>query len=123
MPFIREGDAMKAKLLVFGAVCVILLAVNFQSSFAGKKGAQVTYQFTSINAMGKETEAYGINQGGAIVGRYVGSSSLLNSKVYHGFIIDRNSTETIDVPYGTDTVVYGINSRGKVVGSYRVSGK
>ncbi len=114
---------MKVKLLVLSAACVILLAVNFQTSFAGQKGVQPPYQFTSVNVMGKETEAYGINQGGAIVGRFVGSSSLI--KVYHGFMVDRDSTATIDVPnnLGADTVIYGINSRGKVVGGYTASGK
>ena len=68
---------MKAKLLVLGTTCIILLAANLQTSFAGKRGAQVSYQFTSKNVNGKETEAYGMNQGGDIVGRFVSSKSLL----------------------------------------------
>jgi len=119
-------DAVKTKTLVLSAVCIIfiLLAANLQTSFAGQKGSQVQYQFTSISVVGKETEAYGINQGGDIVGGFVSSSSTystFSTDAYHGFISDRGMIETIDVPssYGSDTVVYGINPRGKAVGGYK----
>ena len=114
---------MKTKLFVLGSACLVLLAVISQASFAGQRKSQVQYEFTSIDIMGKETETYGINQGGSVVGRFVGSSFYFTG--FLAFVMDRHSTTTIDVPpdLGSDTIPYGINARGKIVGSYGNSGK
>jgi hypothetical protein len=63
------------------------------------------------------TQAFGINDGGVIVGQYFDGST------FHGFV-DRPSQggrrlfDDIDPPGSTQTAAYGINSAGVIVGAY-----
>ena len=66
-----------------------------------------------------QTEAFGINDAGDIVGRYQDSAG-----TEHGFLLRNGQFTSIDAPPGPDTFAFGINSRGDIVGfSVTVSGQ
>ena len=114
---------MKTKLVVLSAFCVILMAVDFQSSFGRANGPQVQYQFTPVSYLGRDTAAYGINQRGDIVGRFRESSKSLYSLINedHGFVQRGDSLPSIDFPKAISTIAYGINRQGQIVGAYSMS--
>src|ERR1700730_2389599 len=76
-------------------------------------------QFKTIDvpaAFGSQTQPYGINPQGDIVGYYSDSSG--NT---HGFLLSRGKFTTIDVPGAGAplyTEPYGINPQGDIVGYY-----
>jgi uncharacterized membrane protein len=73
--------------------------------------AQGTY--TQIDYPGAvQTEAYGIDTAGDIVGAYSDS----NNNV-HGFLLSGGVFTALDVPGATDTAATGINDMGQIVGS------
>jgi probable HAF family extracellular repeat protein len=59
------------------------------------------------------TLASGINDAGAVVGRYTDSSG-----TNHGFLWQGGSFTTRDVPGALSTQVIGINNTGDIVGGY-----
>jgi len=70
--------------------------------------------FTSIDVPGSsQTQAFGINDAGQIVGAYVYSTGTL-----HGFVATGGDFTSIDVPGSSFTIAYGINEAGQIVGFY-----
>jgi hypothetical protein len=68
-------------------------------------------QFDIPDATGS-TAAFGINNGGTVVGSY-------DKNGYHGFIRSPGgSYTTTDVSGAANTLIYGINTSGRVVGGY-----
>ena len=63
-----------------------------------------------------ETDAFGINDRGQIVGVY----TVGTIQQQHGFLWDGSGFTTIDVPGAIWTQAEGINNRGQVVGFYNV---
>jgi probable HAF family extracellular repeat protein len=59
------------------------------------------------------TVAFGVNDAGAVVGRYTDSSGR-----DHGFLWQEGSFTPIDVPGAVHTSISGINDAGAVVGGY-----
>jgi len=76
-----------------------------------------SYTFTTIDVPNaSRTLAFGINDGGQIVGFYEGASG------YHGFLYDSGIFTPLDIPFagaatGT-TRAFGLNNRGQIVGAY-----
>jgi len=68
-------------------------------------------QYTQIDIPGSiQTETYGINNSGDLVGRYRDSSG-----VDHGYLMRKGKVTTIDY-VGPETYAWGVNSSGTVVG-------
>ena len=61
------------------------------------------------------TLAYGINNRGAISGRYIDGP---DGNVPHGFVLRRGKLTTFDFPGASRTFLFGINNRGDTVGAY-----
>jgi probable HAF family extracellular repeat protein len=88
-----------------------------------KKGNTATVAVTVTgtidvpSTLGSQTQAFGVNNSGQIVGRYVDSGG-----TSHGFLLSGGSFTTIDVPgagaFGT--TANGINNSGQIVGFYNV---
>ena len=71
-------------------------------------------RFTLIDYPGaSNTQAWGINSRGDIVGYYVGADN--NN---HGFLLNGGHYTTIDYPGAAVTLVNGINPQGDVVGEF-----
>src|SRR5262249_47353095 len=86
---------------------------NFAHGFLLSNGA-----YTILDVPGAtDTEAYGINNVGQIVGSY------RNSTGTHGFLLSNGAYATLDGPSIsfpiTYTVAYGINDFGQIVGLYQ----
>jgi uncharacterized membrane protein len=99
---------------IFFGLAVKIMVFGTGTAFAA------TYTFTDINYPGaSETQAWGINNSGQIVGFYP-SSSVTNA--YHGFLKTDDTYTSIDAQpnYWTkarSTQVWGINNSGQIVGS------
>ncbi len=71
----------------------------------------VNYSFTTIDVPGAvETNAFGINNSGQIVGEFTASSRA------HGFLLSGGAFTTIDVPGAINTQAFGINDSGQIAG-------
>jgi uncharacterized membrane protein len=82
--------------LAFGAVCSV---------------SADTYTVSTIDVPGADqTQAYGINDSGQIVGLFYDATG------FHGFLKDGDAFVVIDVPGGF-TEAFGINRKGRIVGS------
>ena len=68
--------------------------------------------FDVPNAMPNETAANGLNDGGQIVGTYVGHDGN-----FHGFVRDGSTFATIDCPGAVATIAWGINPNGQIAGN------
>jgi probable HAF family extracellular repeat protein len=91
--------------LVLGALALTLLALASGAS---------AFSFTTIDVPGaSQTDAFGVNKAGQIVGFYEDASFTL-----HGFLRNTDGTfTTIDVPGAGSTTAGGISGR-KIVGGY-----
>lgn len=79
---------------------------------------QRSFDFQTIEVPGaKRTVAWGIDNGGKIVGNYVDSTGT------HGFIFRGGKFATIDFPGAVFTSALGIGARGEIVGTYRMRGE
>ena len=68
-------------------------------------------QYTQLDIPGAiQSEAYGINNSGDIVGRYRDTGG-----VDHGYLLRKGVVTTIDYT-GPETYAWGVNSKGTVVG-------
>ncbi len=75
-------------------------------------------KYTTIDVPGAVlTEAFGINNGGQIVGAFYG-----HDFVTHGFLLSDGVFTQIDFPAATATYATGINDSGQIVGFYTVMG-
>jgi hypothetical protein len=91
----------------------VLLAALL-SVAAAAETPKLTFTFTTIKVRGAQSTAiYGVNNGGAMVGSYVGGGG-----VRHGFRLVNGKVKKIDDPNGTDTYCFGINKHGSIVGWY-----
>jgi probable HAF family extracellular repeat protein len=70
-----------------------------------------SYTYTTFNIPGAVTQAFGINDGGQIVGYF-------HNPRTHGFLKDGNTYTTLDVLGATNTVASGINNGGQIVGTF-----
>src|SRR4029077_8355746 len=87
--------------------------VNFHGFLRDKHGV-----FTAINYPGAtDTQAYGINDSGDIVGTYRDTAGL-----NHGFLLSKGTFSTIDFPGAGSTSARGINSSGDIVGTFAPGG-
>ena len=77
--------------------------------------AKAQYTFTTIDVPGiYDTQAFGINDAGQIVGYYEPYVGPL-----HGLLLDVDgSYTTLDVPGAIETDAVGINASGQIVGYY-----
>jgi len=80
------------------------------------------YRIVAIDAPGSVgTLALGINDGGQIVGAYADTAHpecLTTLRRCHGFLMDRDTFVTIDVPGAMTTFAQGLNDQGQIVGQY-----
>lgn len=72
-------------------------------------------RFTTLDAPGSDgfTVGQGINNAGTAVGLYADEEG-----TSHGFVVDRNGYQTVDVPGAFWTEIYSVNAQGQVVGAY-----
>jgi hypothetical protein len=70
--------------------------------------------YTTLDVPGSgETDAFGINDAGQIVGSFFDDSG------FHGFLLDVDgSYTTLDVPGANQTEAHGINNVGIIAGLY-----
>jgi uncharacterized membrane protein len=81
----------------------------------GHHGAPGSYlPFDYPGASSAQTEPYGINDDGDVVGVYAFESDWIP----HGFLQHEGDFTTIDVPGAQGTMARSINSRGEIVGQY-----
>src|SRR5262245_24151018 len=74
----------------------------------------LSYSFTPIDVPGAiETEVYGNNDAGQIVGAYRAANN-----VVHGFLLNGGNYTTIDPPGTNGTNAAGINASGQISGIY-----
>lgn len=90
-----------------------LVAAGLVVGGVGRANAQPSYVYTTLHVPGSvNTEAYGINNVGQIVGYYDrgGGPS-------HGYLLSGGAYNTIDVPgFAVATVLRSINDSGQIVG-------
>jgi uncharacterized membrane protein len=86
-----------------------LMALGLLVGLAADAKAQPTYSFTTLDWRW----ANGINASGQIVGYYYDAADRI-----YGFLLDKGSYTTLDVPGATNTIAYGINDSGQIVGYY-----
>jgi probable HAF family extracellular repeat protein len=73
-----------------------------------------SYTFTTFDVPGAtNTEAFGINAAGQIVGVFGDATGSV-----HGFLTDGATFTPLDVPGATGTNAFGINDRGQIVGLF-----
>jgi probable HAF family extracellular repeat protein len=100
---------------IIAVIGIALLAPGLTPTSRADGGKYFADKFTTIDvpaAFGSQTEPYGINPQGDIVGYYSDSSG--NT---HGFLLSRGKFTTIDVPGALlYTEPYGINPQGDIVG-------
>ena len=78
------------------------------AAFASSASA-APYTFTTLDVLGaRETEAFGINTAGQVVGVFIDSSG-----GRHGFINTGGTFTTLDVPGAGSTFASGINNAGR----------
>ena len=85
-------------------------------TFADASGVHgFSYQsgvWTQIDYPGSsDTEVYGINSTGTIVGTYDGSQP-----VTHAFVLQNGQYQRIDTPFGTQAIALAINDLGSIAG-------
>src|SRR5437867_3862791 len=90
-----------------------LAAVLVLSVLASTSSSAPAPTFSTIDFPGASfTVAFGINNRGEIVGKYIFADSTA-----HAFLLDKTIFTTIDFP-GAFTQASGINDRGQIVGGY-----
>ena len=105
-PFARGGLSMRNPILRFAVTvtCLVLCSAPYQDQAEG-------YTFTSIDFPGASgSSAFGINDGGQIVGNYA-----IHSDGGGGFLYSGGSFTPLNIPPGTPA---GINAGGQIVGIY-----
>ncbi|MHB1528955.1 MAG: hypothetical protein ACYCXT_05950 [Acidiferrobacteraceae bacterium] len=105
IPRIGSGARLGKRLLSrLGLGAALLSSVAYATS----------YQFTTLNAPGANlTEAWGINDHGAIVGRYRDSAGN-----YHGFLDNAGTYTTLGTPGAQASMAPGIDNSGAIIGHY-----
>ena len=94
-------------------VGVMVLAPFFALAVSSSVFA-TTFTFTTIDVDGVTTQAYGINDGGQIVGQFRVPPS---GSEYQGLLRDTNGAiTTFAVPAALSTFAIGINNAGQIVG-------
>ncbi len=94
---------------------VLAGVLTFACIAAAADAPKLNFKFTTIDVPGSlETDTYGINNAGVIVGDYINSSGVM-----HGLKLVGKKVINIDDPNGVgSTVCNDINSSGEIVGSY-----
>src|SRR5439155_20167964 len=88
------------------------------SPVTGFAAIQPSFDFRTIEVpAAKRTIAWGIDDGGQIVGSYDDSVGT------HGFVLRDDKFTTIDFPGAAFTVALGIGAHGEIVGAYRMPGE
>jgi probable HAF family extracellular repeat protein len=77
-----------------------------------------TYTYTTIDdPSGRNTQAFGINNAGQVVGQYFSNNAT------HGFLYSGGTYATLDDPSSSNvTKAFGINDAGQIVGIYQGAG-
>jgi uncharacterized membrane protein len=75
--------------------------------FSYKGGAWTQIDFPGSS----DTEVYGVNSAGKIVGTYNGFQS-----VAHAFVLENRQYQRIDTPFGTQAEAFAINDLGSITG-------
>jgi probable HAF family extracellular repeat protein len=100
---------MKRFLGGFMVLCLLVARV-------GQAKAQGSYVYTTLDVPGGfNTQPFGINDTGQIVGSYGSTPGSFSS---HGFLLSGGNYKTLDVPGAAYTVANGINNAGQIVGGY-----
>src|SRR5438128_12037669 len=98
--------------------CVVffgrLIALGMILAVAGRGMAQPNYAYAPLDVPGSfDTEAFGINNAGQVVGQYGN---------VHGFVLSGGAYSTINAPgpagYYIGTILHSINDSGQIVGEY-----
>lgn len=79
-----------------------------------KKGVVTTLDFPGDS----DTNAYGINESGTVVGQWDLLDAVGNVLIVHGFTWNNGSFTQVDFPGAGDTYLFGINARGDLVGGW-----
>jgi len=79
-----------------------------------KKGVVTTLDFPGAS----DTNAYGINESGTVVGQWDLLDAVGNVLIVHGFMWNNGSFTQVDFPGAGDTYLFGINARGDLVGGW-----
>jgi hypothetical protein len=100
------------KKLLFGFALVVVGCLGSSPAFAAK-----TFSFTYFDPA-LETQAFGINNSGEVVGSYIDSIG------YHGFTANTAGaiTSTFDYPGSTFIQAESINNKGQISGYYELNG-
>ena len=78
--------------------------------------ASSQYRFITIGVSGSPSAwAWGINSARLVTGNYQDASS---SSVWHGFVWQGGTLQTVDYPAAAYTYLFGVNNRGVAIGLY-----
>ena len=92
----------------------VLVLAPFFALAVSSSAVATSYTFTTIDVGVIATQAYGINDGGQIVGQF----RVPTSGGYQGFLRDTNGTvTTFEVPDSWASFAFGINTAGQIVGA------
>jgi uncharacterized membrane protein len=87
---------------------------GFTHGFLLSQGVVTTLDFPGAS----DTEAFGINESGTIVGQWDLLDAFGNLLIVHGFIWNNGSFTEFDFPGAGDTSLFGINASGDLVGGW-----
>jgi probable HAF family extracellular repeat protein len=108
-PFARGVLSRRNPILRFAVTvtCLVLCSAPYQDQAEGST-------FTSIDFPGATSgsAAFGINDGGQIVGTYHDATGI------HGYLDSGGSFTSINVPGASNTYLSGINAGGQIVGNF-----
>ena len=106
--------------VLFGAACAQPTPAprTLPSPVTGFAAIQRSFAFRIIEVpAARRTIAWGIDDGGQIVGSYDDSAGT------HGFVFRDDKFTTINFPGAVFTVALGIGAHGEIVGSYKMPGE
>ena len=82
--------------------------------FLLRKGVVTTLDFPTAS----DTQAFGVNESGTVVGAWDIVDSDGNLLALHGFIWKDGNFSQVDFPGAAATILFGINARGDIVGEW-----
>lgn len=87
---------------------------GFAHGFLLSKGVLTTLDFPGAS----DTNAFGINKAGTVVGQWDVADANGNTLVVHSFLWSNGTFTQFDFPGAADTYLYGINDHGDLVGGW-----
>lgn len=100
---------------IFLSVSSLVVLCLTSSPYAVVAADPYVYSVVDVPLPGAtETEVFGINNSGTLVGSYVDANG-----ARQGFLLTGETVETITVPGATNTRAFGVNESGQITGRYR----